>query len=48
MVEKEDLQKYLLKEIDVIQDIIKRLANNSFMIKGWALTLIVATLLLKI
>ena len=37
----------MLKEVDIIQDIIKRLAFNSFMIKGWAITLVVVTLLLK-
>ncbi|RKX78080.1 MAG: hypothetical protein DRP87_07360 [Spirochaetes bacterium] len=37
----------MLKEIDVIQDIIKRMAFNSFVIKGWAITLVVVTLLLK-
>lgn len=42
-----DLKECLFKEIDIIQDIIKRMAFNSFMIKGWAITLIVVTLLLK-
>ena len=37
----------MLKEIELIQDIIKRMANNSFLIKGWAITLVVASLLLK-
>jgi hypothetical protein len=37
----------MLKEIDLIQEIIKRMAFNSFVIKGWALTLIVATFLIK-
>jgi len=40
-------EEYMLKEIDIIQDIIKRMANNSFMIKGWTLTMVVITLLLK-
>ncbi len=44
---KEDLKVFMLKEIDLIQDIIKRMASNSFMIKGWTITLVVATLLLK-
>ena len=44
---KESLKEYLLKEIDIIQDIVKRMAFNSFMIKGWAITLIVVALLLK-
>lgn len=44
---KESLEGYMLKEIDIIQDIIKRMASNSFMLKGWTVTLVVATLLLK-
>jgi hypothetical protein len=47
MEDKETLRQYMLKEIDIIQDIIKRMAFNSFMIKGWAITLVIATLLLK-
>lgn len=47
MLEKEPLEKFFIEEIKVIQDIIKRLAFNSFMIKGWAITLVVVTLLLK-
>ena len=47
MEEKESLREYMLKEIDIIQDIIRRMAFNSFMIKGWAITLVVVALLLK-
>lgn len=47
MEDKESLKEYMLKEIDVIQEIIKRMAFNSFMMKGWAITLVVVTLLLK-
>ena len=47
MEDKESLKEYMLKDIDIIQDIIKRMAFNSFMIKGWAITLVVVTLLLK-
>jgi len=47
MEEKESLREYMLKEIDIVQDIIKRMAFNSFMIKGWAITLVVVALLLK-
>jgi len=36
-----------LKEIDIIQGIINRIAHDSFLIKGWTITLVVATLLLK-
>jgi len=43
----ENLKEFMLKEIDIIQDTIKRMAYNSFLIKGWTLTLVVATLLLK-
>ena len=43
----ENLKEYMLKEIEIIQDIIKRMAFNSFIIKGWAITLVVVTLLLK-
>ncbi len=37
----------MLKEVDIIQEIIRRMAFNSFMIKGWAITLVVVALLLK-
>lgn len=30
----------LPKEIDLIQDVIKRMSNNSFLIKGWYVTII--------
>jgi len=42
-----DREKVFFKEIDLTQDIIKRMASNSFLIKGWTVTLVVATLLLK-
>lgn len=47
MEDKVNLKEYMLKEIDIVQDIIKRMAFNSFMIKGWAITLVVVALLLK-
>ena len=47
MENNENLKEYMLKEIGLIQDIIKRMAFNSFMIKGWAITLVVVALLLK-
>ncbi len=37
-----DNEEKLHKEIDLIQACITRMANNSFMIKGWCLTLFVA------
>ena len=36
----------LHKEIDLIQGVIKRMAQNSFLLKGWAITIIVAVLAL--
>ena len=44
---KEELREFMLKEIETIQDIIKRMAFNSFMIKGWTITLVAVTLLLR-
>jgi hypothetical protein len=42
-----DREKFLIEEIKVVQDIIKRMASNSFSIKTWTITLIVGTLLFK-
>ena len=47
MENKESLKEYMIKEIEIIQDTIKRMAFNSFMVKGWAITLVVVALLLK-
>ncbi len=44
---KEELKELMLKEVEIIQDIIKRMALNSFMIKGWTITLVAVALLLK-
>jgi len=44
---KEELKEFMLKEIEIIQNIIKRMAFNSFMIKGWTITLVSVTLLLR-
>jgi len=46
-MKEETLKEYMLKEIEIIQDIIKRMGFNSFLIKGWAVTLVVVTLLLR-
>ena len=47
-MENEDkLKEFMLKEIEIIQDIIRRMGFNSFMIKGWAITLVVVPLLLR-
>jgi hypothetical protein len=47
MMDKKDLRVYLFKEIGIVQNIIGRMANNSFLIKAWAITLIVASLIVK-
>lgn len=44
---KDNLTNYMLKEIEIVQDIIKRMANNSFIIKGWCITLVVGTFLIN-
>lgn len=42
-----DREKMLIEEVKITQDIIKRMASNSFSIKTWTITLIVVTLLFK-
>jgi len=42
-----NLKDFMMKEIEIIQGIINRMAYNSFLIKGWTITLVVVTLLLK-
>ena len=44
---RDELKEFMIKEIEIIQDIIKRMAFNSFMVKGWTVTLVAVTLLLK-
>lgn len=39
-------KEILHKEIDLIQGVINRMANNSFLLKGWLITLIVGVLAL--
>jgi len=46
MTDTENLRQYLLKETEIAQDIISRMASNSFLIKGWTVTLVVASLLI--
>ena len=43
----EETRLNLYKEVDIIQGIINRMARNSFLIKGWTVTLVVVSLLLK-
>jgi hypothetical protein len=47
LMKDKDRRELLFKEIDLVQQVINRMANNSFLIKGWAITLIVASLLLS-
>ena len=47
MQQNKNLKEFMLKEIDLIQDVIKRMAFNSFLIKGWTITLVVVSFLLR-
>jgi len=38
-------KEFLIKEVEIVQSIISRMASNSFLVKGWAITLIVGILL---
>jgi hypothetical protein len=42
----QQLTELMRDEIKLIQDIIKRMAFNSFMLKGWTVTLVAIALLL--
>lgn len=44
-MEKDTLREFLLKEIELAQSVINRMGTHSFLIKGWAITLVVASLL---
>jgi hypothetical protein len=46
-MDRSTLQQYLFREVEIVQDIVTRMANNQFYVKGWSITLIVASLLLK-
>jgi len=43
---KQSFPKEFIEEIKIVQGIIERMAKNSFMIKGWAITLVVISLLI--
>ena len=45
LAQDKDLREILFKEIDLVQNVINRMSSNSFLVKGWAITLIVASLL---
>ena len=40
-------KEILHKEIDLIQGVINRMANNSFLLKGWLISLIAVVLALS-
>jgi hypothetical protein len=46
-MEEKTLREYLFKETEFVQKIITRMGTNSFLIKGWSVTLVVASLLIK-
>lgn len=46
-MEDNDRNVFLLKEIDILQSVIGRMTSNSFLIKGWTITLVVGVFLLK-
>ncbi|MCS7204601.1 MAG: hypothetical protein NZ853_02775 [Leptospiraceae bacterium] len=46
MLKKEQKAKFFLEEIKIVQDIIKRMAFNSFLIKGRTIIFVILTLLL--
>src|SRR2546425_13231416 len=45
--EEVNLKEYLFREVDLIQGIINRMTVNSFIVKGWAVTLVVGSFLLQ-
>lgn len=47
MTDDEELRGYLFKEIDIVQSIINRMGYNSFLIKGWTITLVVIVLVFR-
>ena len=44
---KEERRELMLKEVEIIQAIIRRMAFHSFFIKGWTVTLVAVVLLLR-
>lgn len=41
-----DINEVLYKEIDLVQSCINRMAQNSFLIKGWLITLLTVVIAL--
>jgi hypothetical protein len=46
-MDSKDLRDYLFKEAEIVQDIISRMGTNSFLMKGWTATLVVASLIVQ-
>lgn len=42
-----DKEKLFVEELKMLQDIIKRMADNSFKLKGWTVTLVIVTMTFK-
>lgn len=47
MSDEKELRDYLFKEIEIVQPIINRMGHNSFLIKGWAITLVVIVMVFR-
>lgn len=43
----EPRHQFFIKELELIQSVIERMASNSFYIKGWAVTLVAAVFVLE-
>ncbi len=45
---KKDIPESVLRHLEMIQGVIDRMARNSFLLKGWAVTLLAATMWLSV
>ncbi len=45
-LDKDDRSQLIMKEIDLLQGCITRMSHNSFLVKGWVLTIVVAVIAL--
>jgi len=46
-MDSKDLRDCLFKEVEIVEDIISRMGTNSFLIKGWTATIVVASLIVQ-
>jgi hypothetical protein len=44
-MDKQQLTQILIEEVKLIQEVIKKMSSNSFFLKGWTITLIVACII---